>query len=75
MGERKSTSARVACRESEDLTRAFCVSFPPGPAKTSAMDDVECPPDLRFPVEITDISFHPTQDVVAVGLISGKVDM
>ena len=35
----------------------------------------EGPPDLRFQVEVTDIAFHPAQDVIAVGLISGKVDM
>jgi hypothetical protein len=32
-------------------------------------------PDMNFPCLVFDLSFHPTQDAVAVGLVNGKVEL
>jgi hypothetical protein len=38
-------------------------------------DEAETPADLAFPVTVFDIAFHPTSDVLAAGLISGKLEL
>ena len=38
-------------------------------------DGTEQPPDLKFGCSVFDIAFHPHQNVLAVGLINGKLDL
>ena len=33
------------------------------------------PPDLRFSCLVFDIAFHPSQDVIAAGLVSGTIQL
>ena len=37
--------------------------------------EVEAVPDIRFACEIFDVAFHPQHDVVAVGLVSGVLEL
>lgn len=48
-----------------------------GPAEASDMwfDEVPTPRDLEFPCEVSELAFHPHQDVVAVGLVSGRIEL
>ena len=39
------------------------------------MEDEEHPNDLCFDLTVIDLDFHPLKDLVAVGLISGRVQM
>jgi hypothetical protein len=40
-----------------------------------AADESTAPPDVRFPCAIFDATFHPQQDVIAIGLVSGRAEM
>lgn len=44
-------------------------------AAAELAEEGDSPPDLKFPVPVFDVAFHPMQDVVAVGLISGKIEL
>jgi hypothetical protein len=41
----------------------------------AAADDDVAPPDLKFPCLVFDVAFHPTQDVIATGLVSGSLQL
>lgn len=38
-------------------------------------DDSPAIPDIRFACEVFDAAFHPLSDVIAVGLVSGKLEL
>jgi hypothetical protein len=40
-----------------------------------AMEDDTAPPDIKFPCSVFDVAFHPAQDIVAVGLVSGSLQL
>lgn len=44
-------------------------------AVAGLVDEDDAPPDLRFPCQVMGIDFHPEQDVLAAGLVSGKVEL
>jgi hypothetical protein len=44
-------------------------------AAPSYIDADDSPPDLKFSCQVFDIAFHPAQDVLAAGLVSGKLEL
>ena len=38
-------------------------------------DDEFQPPDLMFSCAVMDTAFHPTHNVIAVGLVSGRAEL
>ena len=38
-------------------------------------EDFVLPPDIKFKSSVFDAAFHPTEDIVAVGLVSGYLKM
>lgn len=40
-----------------------------------ASEEFVMPPDIKFKSSVFDAAFHPTEDIVAVGLVSGYLKL